>query len=1071
MATMSPTGAPADLNKPRRGRPPLLAKSACNLVSIDRFLQPGAASSASSSACSASSMAGQGLGTSENQNPNVVHCSNTSPTVNRNLNLGQMCGPMSENRPTELKKASKGRPRKTLSPVSTEASFPNMVPTSPGPNSKINPNPNPSPSPSPNISPKPNDAHGFNPNIGHMHQSDSENTPVTAPAPKQENAPGFKAVSKDAANVVAKKGVKRKRTILTGPLDAETKDSLVKELRSEVSSLFKFYHEDGKIDLTMAGGNNAGRRVEVALLIEESSLPFSSLVANLLLQLRATDDGDLTPASMRSTVLSIGERMSFGTSNPDADVLEDDSDACLWCWEVRDMKLLPEANRSLIAGRRRKRRKISERIAALLGIITALTSTHDKDQELPMLKKAEEALLKTESEDLIRAHFNQWRENTTAKGAVREKKMREKETLKEQQRLAREAEKEQKRLEKEEEKEKKRMEKEEEKKKLLQEKEKERLEKEKERLEREASKQKLKEALQHEKELKRQQEEIEKEQRRKEKEEADLKRQSALKKQANLMDRFLQSKKDQADSVSCLPDHMGIETQACNGSPLHEKVIHEMDEEMRHCADMSVLHLLSSHVKSWKKHSLLSSRRNLKRWGQRRVPKMTPVNELRLQGGLNNAFEGAYDSQAGLGASAGGGCKRSRAEFEESELNSEKSEPEWDDSGVMDFSALVEQDVAADPQKSSHLQNKRRKLLQFDKSHRPAYYGSFSKQSEAVRPRNPLKMDSNLDYENDSDEEWEEEDPGESLSDCEKDEEDEKPDPDEDEEAGDGFVVPDGYLSESEVAHVDESESESDAEHSHDPTTNVAVGRAMQPDGSQNLLKFARQRKVLEQLTDQALRRNRPYIICNFHQSKSANIAQKTERDCLDALKVCPLFNEIQIEVPQDPQLLEQVDDDKKKSIKRRAKGLPPTALREMVEVLLSSTHGLKRLVDLLSTKFPEASRSQLRDKIKEIADFVDNHWQVKKEIVEQLGITLPCPQAANNPEPVTKNPSIQLKPITKFFSKRCLPPETAGLEDISPLKGKEKYCSKNNVGAGENILKGEANSMPSVERNSIQSI
>ena len=99
--------------------------------------------------------------------------------------------------------------------------------------------------------------------------------------------------------------------------------------------------------------------------------------------------------------------------------------------------------------------------------------------------------------------------------------------------------------------------------------------------------------------------------------------------------------------------------------------------------------------------------------------------------------------------------------------------------------------------------------------------------SVVVGPRCPLKMDPDLDYEVDSDDEWEEvlvdthvsflsllvrdihvlcstqEDPGESLSDCEKDgdevmEEDSKITDEEDE---DSFVVPDGYLSDNEVQH------------------------------------------------------------------------------------------------------------------------------------------------------------------------------------------------------------------------------------------------------------------------------
>lgn len=87
-------------------------------------------------------------------------------------------------------------------------------------------------------------------------------------------------------------------------------------------------------------------------------------------------------------------------------------------------------------------------------------------------------------------------------------------------------------------------------------------------------------------------------------------------------------------------------------------------------------------------------------------------------------------------------------------------------------------------------------------------------------------MDPDLDYEVDSDDEWEEvigdfaplfsffvargthvvfsqEDPGESLSDCEKDNDDimEEDSKITDDEGEDSFVVPDGYLSDNEVSH------------------------------------------------------------------------------------------------------------------------------------------------------------------------------------------------------------------------------------------------------------------------------
>ncbi|XP_031204536.1 chromatin assembly factor 1 subunit A isoform X1 [Mastomys coucha] len=90
----------------------------------------------------------------------------------------------------------------------------------------------------------------------------------------------------------------------------------------------------------------------------------------------------------------------------------------------------------------------------------------------------------------------------------------------------------------------------------------------------------------------------------------------------------------------------------------------------------------------------------------------------------------------------------------------------------------------------------RMKLLQFSENHRPAYWGTWNKKTAVIRPRNPWAQDKNLlDYEVDSDDEWEEEEPGESLSHSEGDEDD---DVGEDEDEDDGFFVPHGYLSEDE---------------------------------------------------------------------------------------------------------------------------------------------------------------------------------------------------------------------------------------------------------------------------------
>ncbi|XP_049321812.1 chromatin assembly factor 1 subunit A [Astyanax mexicanus] len=96
----------------------------------------------------------------------------------------------------------------------------------------------------------------------------------------------------------------------------------------------------------------------------------------------------------------------------------------------------------------------------------------------------------------------------------------------------------------------------------------------------------------------------------------------------------------------------------------------------------------------------------------------------------------------------------------------------------------------------------RMKLLQFHENYRPAYWGTCSKKSNHISPRCPLRQDKDLlDYEVDSDDEWEEEEPGESLSHSEGDDDDEAGEDDDDD---DGFFVPHGYLSDGEGALEDE---------------------------------------------------------------------------------------------------------------------------------------------------------------------------------------------------------------------------------------------------------------------------
>ncbi|XP_015600795.1 chromatin assembly factor 1 subunit A [Cephus cinctus] len=110
-------------------------------------------------------------------------------------------------------------------------------------------------------------------------------------------------------------------------------------------------------------------------------------------------------------------------------------------------------------------------------------------------------------------------------------------------------------------------------------------------------------------------------------------------------------------------------------------------------------------------------------------------------------------------------------------------------------------------QKNSSVSLGRAKLLMFRENRRPAYRGTWRKKSESITARRPFAKDTKwFDYDIDSDDEWEEEEPGESLkgSDDEKDEENTD---DNEYDVDNEFMVPHGYLSDEE-AQPDEEETE-----------------------------------------------------------------------------------------------------------------------------------------------------------------------------------------------------------------------------------------------------------------------
>ncbi|XP_055606244.1 chromatin assembly factor 1 subunit A-like isoform X1 [Uranotaenia lowii] len=146
-------------------------------------------------------------------------------------------------------------------------------------------------------------------------------------------------------------------------------------------------------------------------------------------------------------------------------------------------------------------------------------------------------------------------------------------------------------------------------------------------------------------------------------------------------------------------------------------------------------------------------------------------------------------------------------------------EAEEDDVILLDDDVCheIETDPAAAPSKRY-----RAKFFLFEENRRPPYRGTWRKRSAVIHPRRPFVQDTKFfDYEVDSDDEWEEEEPGESLhgSDDEKD-----VDPEEEYEVDNDFFVPHGHLSDEEM------QAEDDVDEDNSPETQKAKLKIMQQE-------------------------------------------------------------------------------------------------------------------------------------------------------------------------------------------------------------------------------------------------
>ncbi|WOL04450.1 chromatin assembly factor 1 subunit FAS1-like [Canna indica] len=805
----------------------------------------------------------------------------------------------------------------------------------------------------------------------------------------------------------ARKQLKRKRVASNGKNNYD-KELLTTECRQELNELFEYYKEVSGLHLHLDNVKCHSNDSMIAYLLEERSLPFSKLVEEIYEKLKGREG--ITLASIRSTVLFVGQRVMYGIPSANADVLEDESESCLWCWETRDVKLLSTTLRGILSIRRLARKKIHERISVLSATLSVLTSSEQKDGYEIDLMKAPTKLRKVLNKQGISLLVEKLTQKNCAEMAEKEARLREKETMKEVEKSKQSAEKEKKKIDRELQKEK-----------LRNEKEFKRMQEEAEREE----KRREKEQIELQKQIKKQQEEAAREQRRREKEEAELKKQRTMQKQASMMELFLRSKKisntsDNSDRISPIKNP-STEIASINKG-MNNAVTSSMDSAFSQQHNMDLEDLQRFHVCGWRK---LARTGRASRWGFRCNPKTELFKEIKLQ------------KPSSLGQSLEE-CAITKMEISSCELkNSSQSSSDKLDAELETFTNNMScQNDLIDASSLPCLLKK--KLLQFDKSHRPAYYGTWRRKSGIVGPRRPFRKDPEFDYDVDSDEEWEEEDPGESISDCDKDEEEsldaENLKDEDDTESEDGFVVPDGYLSESEGVQIETTSDPMEAE------TNASTHSKLETD-NEEFKTLLQQMKILYHLTEKALRKSQPLVISNLNHEKAELLraedltgTDKVEQICLQTLCMQAFLGGSIIDVYTNPSSLceDQPVTQSSKEITTQAgtaEVISESDLPECVRLIQSCPHGINKMVEVFQQKFPSISKTQVRNKIREISDYVDNRWQVKKDVLHRLGLP-------SQPSPETGK---KQKGIAMYFSKRCLPPQG---KSINVSQSSPQSCS-----------------------------
>ncbi|KAK7865929.1 hypothetical protein R5R35_005003 [Gryllus longicercus] len=264
------------------------------------------------------------------------------------------------------------------------------------------------------------------------------------------------------------------------------------------------------------------------------------------------------------------------------------------------------------------------------------------------------------------------------------------------------------------------------------------------------------------------------------------------------------------------------------------------------------------------------------------------------------------------------------------------------------------------------------KLLMFCENRRPPYWGTWTKKSKSIRPTCPFRKDEGFfDYEVDSDDEWEEEEPGESLhgSDDEKESEDEY-------EVDNEFFVPHGYLSDEENCEEE----------------------VMNPETMKAKLKFLEME--FEEEMKHKTERIKPRLFGCFWASQKSDEVGARVLALLSSYRAVSQENPIVLSGPSTPEVGSPVHESQgtcpSTGSKKRKKKFPEAFVPALIKLVHGNINGRGFLVKEISSYMRKELETARLEKEKDNDDQIQTDTVVSKvkisEKIKEIASWIACP-------------------------------------------------------------------------------